>query len=62
MRIGQILRRWRLAEDLTLREVAKQMGVNFTTLSRIEQGQPMDGRTLATILAWMFAKPERAAQ
>jgi len=39
--------------DLTLREAAKQIGLSAPTLSRVERGLAMDGRTLAAILRWM---------
>lgn len=56
MRLGQILRKWRRAEDIGVREAAKQIGVTHGTLSRIERGEMMDGATLAKILVWLLGK------
>lgn len=53
MRLGKIIRRWRQIEDLGIREVAKEIGVTHGTLSRIERGENMDGRTLAKIFLWL---------
>ena len=49
-----MLRCWRKMKDLTIRDAAKEMGIGFSTLSRIENGETMDGVTLAAILAWML--------
>lgn len=56
MRLGNVFRRWRLAEDLTLREVSKDVGVPISTLARFEVGEPCDGKTLTAILLWLFGK------
>ena len=52
--IGDVLRKWRRAEDIGVREAAKQMGITHGTLSRVERGFPMDGETLIKILQWLF--------
>jgi transcriptional regulator with XRE-family HTH domain len=59
MKLGDILRKWRLMSDLTVRDAAKEIGISSPTLSRIEQGISMDGTTLAKILRWMLSKPAR---
>lgn len=53
MRLGKIIRSWRVNQDLGIREVAAQIGISAATLSRIERGEKMDGRTLAAILHWL---------
>lgn len=58
MRLGEILRAWRIHRELNLRHVAKLMGISASTLSRIENGLACDGRTLATILTWLMEQPK----
>ena len=55
MKLGNILKKWRIIEQITIREAGKQMGISAATLSRIENGETMDGATLAKILSWMVA-------
>ena len=54
MRLGTVLRDWRAMNRLTIRQVSKQIGLPISTLSRIENGQSMDGRSVARILTWML--------
>lgn len=56
MQLGIVLRRWRIMSELTVREAARQMGIGASTLCRIENGELMDGQTLALILNWLTAK------
>ena len=53
MQLGDVLRKWRKMSDLTLREAAARIGLQFNTLARIETGEQMDGATLAFILRWL---------
>lgn len=59
MRLGQILKRWRVMSELNLRTAAKMMGTSTATLSRIERGENPDGKTLAKILRWILSDWER---
>jgi transcriptional regulator with XRE-family HTH domain len=54
MRLGEVLRKWRRASDLGVREAAKELGISHGTLSRIERGENMDGETLAKVLRWLM--------
>lgn len=54
MRLGEILRLWRRVSNITIRDLAAEIGVPYPTLSRIERGKEMDGTTLAKILAWLM--------
>lgn len=38
MKVGKFIKEARIKKGLTLEAVAKQLGINFTTLSRIESG------------------------
>jgi transcriptional regulator with XRE-family HTH domain len=56
MRLGNVIRRWRLAEDRTLHEVSQEIGIPLSTLQRIETGKPWDSETMAAILFWLIGK------
>lgn len=57
MRIGQIIRSWRIHEELTVRQVAARIGCLPSTLCRIEHGEQCDSRTLAAVLRWLMEEP-----
>lgn len=54
MKLGKIIRKYRVTSELTLREVGKEIGIGPATLMRLEQGRDPDGVTLAKVLAWLF--------
>lgn len=54
MRLGAILHKYRTMSDLSLRELAMEIGTTAPTLSRIERGEMMDGETMVKILVWML--------
>lgn len=54
MKLGRIIRKYRVTSELTLREVGKEIGISAATLMRVEEGRDPDGSTLAKILAWLF--------
>lgn len=58
MKLGEVLRRWRRASDIGLREAAQMIGVSHGTLARIEAGEKMEGDTLAKILVWLLSEPK----
>lgn len=53
MRLGEVLRKWRMSQELTLRQVAKLIGTTHSTLSRIENGFQPDGKTLMLIFNFL---------
>lgn len=54
MILGEVLRKWRRATDIGVREAAANIGVSAATLSRIERGENMDGIVLAKVLVWLL--------
>jgi transcriptional regulator with XRE-family HTH domain len=54
MKLGKVIRKYRVTSELTLREVGKEIGISAATLMRVEEGRDPDGSTLAKILAWLF--------
>jgi len=55
MKLGILLKKYRAMIDIELRSLAKEIGISAATLMRIEHGYLPDGRTVAKVLAWMFA-------
>ena len=53
-RLGNILRKWRIMEEKGIREVAGEIGIAPSTLSRVERGEQTDGETLKRILCWLL--------
>lgn len=59
MRLGQILRKWRRAEDKTLQQVAGEMKLKLKTLQRIEVSDgntELSGSTLTKLLIWLLGE------
>jgi len=52
MRIGDLIKSWRVMEKKGQREVAAEIGIGVSTLCRIENGEMMDGAALVKIIAW----------
>lgn len=45
-----------MTNELTLREVGKEIGIGAATLMRLEQGREPDAMTLIKVLAWLFSE------
>lgn len=58
MRFGLLLLRYRAAEGLGVRYFANQLGIGYSTLSSVENGEEPSGRTLAAILRWMLGEKD----
>lgn len=56
MKLGKVIRKYRVTSELTLREVGKEIGIGAATLMRLEQGRDPDGATLAKVLGWLMAR------
>lgn len=56
MRLGDVLAKWRHMHMTNIRSASAEMGISAATLSRVERGEPMDGSTLAKILAWLMGE------
>ena len=39
--------------NLNIRQVSVEIGISAATLSRIENGKPCDGKTVARLLVWL---------
>lgn len=54
MKIGELLKEYRYSKRIPIRKLAKELGVNISTLSRIENGKVSNARSLSKILRWML--------
>ena len=55
MRLGNLIADWRWRNRIGIREVAKQIGISSSSLSRIENGRSVDSRTMTKLMLWAFA-------
>jgi transcriptional regulator with XRE-family HTH domain len=55
MKLGEVLKKYRLFKEMTLRELAEEIGVSAPTMLRLERGKAPDARTLMLILNWLTA-------
>ena len=56
MKLGEVLRKWRLMCELDLRTAANLMDISAATLMRVERGHPPSSQTFMKILSWLFRK------
>ena len=55
VRIGKVLKHYRRIEDIGIRELAKEIGISYATLNRIERDVgDTEGRNLWKIMEWLF--------
>jgi len=55
MRIGAILKKWRVVSDLELKEVAQEIGIGESALRRLEGGtQKPDAQNILKMIHWLF--------
>lgn len=52
--LGRLLRLWRNVNEHGTREFAKKVGISHSTLSRIENGKPMELDTWLKIQRWLL--------
>ena len=56
MKLGNVLKKWRLHQELTIRALAAEIGISGATLCRIEDGRALDGETLMKVFNWLCEK------
>jgi len=52
--IGKLLQIYRFVCHVNIRDMSKEIGIASSTLSRIENGKDMDGKTMIKIINWLF--------
>lgn len=61
MRLAHVLKTYRWAEKLTVRDMAKRLGVSAATLNRFEDGRgEMSGECMAKVLRWLLSRDDGA--
>ena len=53
-RLAELLRAWRWASKLSVREASELIGLTAPTYSRLERGEMVDGNTLSTVIRWLL--------
>lgn len=54
MKIGKILRQYRLLNELTHEKLAAEIGISRAAVLRIEAGKDVGSDKVATLIAWLF--------
>lgn len=55
MNLGKIVKCWREAEDKSLRTLAAEIGMEYTALRRLEQGDDLSGVNLCKVIVWLLS-------
>lgn len=53
MRIGIVLKKYRLMMEMDLRSLSKEIGIGASTLMRLEMGHNLDYGTFKKVLDWL---------
>lgn len=61
MKLCDVLKLYRWAAKLGLRELAAEIGLSASTLSRIEGGEVPNGSGLAKLLCWLIRQSDGPA-
>ena len=61
MKLGKVIRTYRVVNELSLRALGQEIGISAATLMRIEQGLDPDGPTLVKVQAWL-AQPMQSVE
>lgn len=54
MKIGKILRQYRLLTEQTHQQLADEIGVSRASVLRIEAGKSIGAEKVAAIISWLF--------
>ncbi len=54
MRLGKILKAYRMHNEMSQRDLAKETGISYPTICRIEQGRSIDADTLRHVINWLM--------
>lgn len=55
MNLGIVIRKWRLMNEMSLRNASKIIGIPYVTLNRLEMGYEPMGHTLRVVLNWLLS-------
>jgi transcriptional regulator with XRE-family HTH domain len=54
MKIGKLLKIYCDINNIGLRELATELGISHSTLSRVINGNGMDSQTMQVLINWLF--------
>jgi len=52
--IADVVKTWRRMNGLSLREASEKIGIDRNALYRLEDGKPVNMRSFAKVLRWLF--------
>jgi ribosome-binding protein aMBF1 (putative translation factor) len=55
LRLGLVVKDHRMARELSVRGLAKELGIAPSTLLRVEEGKALDGDSLLRVLLWLLS-------
>ena len=57
MRLGKIIRRWRLSNEFSVRQISQEIGIAPSTLIHMEMGKvPPHSATLIAVMQWLLGE------
>ena len=54
MKLGKLLNNYRQINNITVRELAREIGISIATISRLENNKDIYASTMKKIMVWMF--------
>ena len=54
LRLSEVIREYRWAKRIAVKDIAAAIGVSSATINRIENGDMPSGQTLSRILRWLL--------
>jgi transcriptional regulator with XRE-family HTH domain len=58
MLLSKLIVNYRKQEKLSVRQLATQIGIDYSSLNRFERGRPLHTEVFSAIVLWMM-RPER---
>jgi transcriptional regulator with XRE-family HTH domain len=55
MKLGQVIAAYRRDKNLSLHQLAKQIGIGYTTLWRLESGKCGQCKQWPAVIRWLFS-------
>lgn len=52
--IGKVLHSYRVMNEISLRDLGKQLGISAATLMRLEKGNNIDAQSMFKVMQWLF--------
>jgi transcriptional regulator with XRE-family HTH domain len=58
VRLGKVIRAYRHHQEISMRGLAKDLGIGAATLMRVEHDYAIDAKTFLLILKWLTNDPD----